>query len=154
MSTAEVAEAIVEWAKELIEDLQAGYPYPLAASGALPDVVATVKAIRVIPEDRENFPFAALEQTWLQIFDIEISIMVAQGDEEAEVAEAHETLEGYADTLIGSIVADATLGDRVQMASPRIEIDLGEPFVERPDGTRGRVLFGELHVAELVDALS
>lgn len=151
MSAQEVAEAVVEWAEAQIKELKAGYAYPGATSGALPDVWVVVQQIRTVPNDEEHFPFAGLQQVWLKEYPLELSIMAEQGEGEEAAKTTHEALEGYAETLIGSALADVTLGSRVQMTSPRIEANLAEPFGERPDGTKGRELVMTFVVAEMIE---
>ena len=148
MNAREVSEAVVAWARAELADLRAGYPYPIFDSGALPDLVVVTQAIRTVPSDPENFPFELLEQVWLKVFDVELSIGVEQADGAKGAQEAHQALEGYAETLMGSAIDDATLGSRVPMVSPRVEADLAEPFKERKDGTRVRELYMKFVVAE------
>ncbi len=139
MTSEEVAEAVVAWARATLPDLKAGYPYPPGVTDLLPDVAAVVHGIRTVDEDPENFPTEGLEQVWLKVFDLEVSIMVPQ-DEGAEGEKvAHQTLEGFAEALVGSTLSDVTLGNRLTgaFASPRITVDLGQ-YEPRDDGTRGR----------------
>lgn len=150
MNSQEVAEAVVAWAREQVPDLQEGYAYPAGqTSGSLPDVVVVVQNIRTVAREPEKFPFAMLEQIdGLKCFDLEVSVMVEQEEGVEGEAAAHQALEGYAETLIGSILADATLGSRVPMISPFVEADLSEPFEERSNGIRGRAFFLNATVAE------
>jgi hypothetical protein len=149
LKSEEVAEGVVAWARAVLPALKAGYAYPLGESGALPDVIAVVQDIRTVASDPENFPFAALEQIdGLKEWPVELSIMVPQEEGAAGEAKAHREIEGFAEALIGSTLADLTLGDRVPMASPYLTASLAEPFKERGDGTRGRVMFINMVIAE------
>lgn len=150
MTSQEAAEAVVEWARDVLPDLQEGYAYPAGqTSGALPDVVVVVQNIRTVSREPEKFPFQMLEQIdGLKCLDLEISVMVEQDEGTEGEQSAHQALEGFAETLIGSILADATLGSRVPMISPFVEADLSEPFEERTNGIRGRALFLNATVAE------
>jgi hypothetical protein len=150
LSSQEVAEAVVEWAREQLPELNDGHPHPISESGDLPDVVAAVAHIRSVPGEPEKFPFAMLEQTWLKVYDIELSIMVEQEQGNEGEKAAQQQLEAFAETLLGSTLADATLGERVPMVSPFLEADFSEPFRERSDGLRGRTMFMTLTVGELL----
>jgi hypothetical protein len=150
MTSQEVCEALVAWAREQIPELNAGYPYPSASTDALPDVIAATLTTRTLPSDEEYFPFALLEQVWLKEWEVQVSIMVEQGNGEAGAEAAHQTLEGFADTLLGSTVAGVTLGEKV-MLSPRATFELDDAFEERADGTRGRELQGLLVAAEPIE---
>lgn len=152
MTSAEVAEAVVDWARETIPDLKAGYAYPPGQTDTLPDVAAVVQGIRTVPEDPENFPFEGLEQVWLKVFDLEVSVMVEQGAGAAGEKLAHQTLETYAEALVGSTLADVTLGGKLTgaLASPRLTVDLGE-YEARTDGIRGREMPITMAVAEPIE---
>lgn len=149
MTSQEVAEAVVAWARAEIPALKVGYPYPPGITDLLPDVAAVVQGIRTVDEDPENFPTQGLEQVWLKVFDIEVSIMVPQDDGAEGEKVAHQTLEGFAETLVGSTLSDVTLGGRLTgaFASPRMTVDLGE-YEPRDDGTRGREMPMTMAVAE------
>ena len=148
MTSQEVAEAVVAWARATIPALKKGYGYPAATTGTLPDVMAVVQRPRTVPSDPEFFPFDGLEQHWLKEWQVELSIGVEQADGEAGAKAAHESLEGYSDALMDAALDDVTLGERVQMVSPRIEVDLAQPFHAREDGTRVREMYMDLVIAE------
>lgn len=150
MTFEEVAEGMVAWARELIPELKDGYSYPPGITDRLPDVSAVIGGVKDVPSDAERFWFLQLEQAGLRIFDVEVSIMVeveegAKGEEAAQRA-----LEGYAETLMGSTLAGASLGDEA-MISPRVETDLTEPSEQRQDGTRGRAVYLKMAVAHTVE---
>lgn len=154
----EVAELVVEWAQEKAPTIVATYPQTIASSsGDLPDAAAYVKSHQIVPEDRENFPFAALQQFWLHTYEVELSVMVEQEqpDDASELdkaaAAADKAIREIGDGLMESAIEDSTLGERVQMTSPRIQADYSEPFIDRPDGVRGRPVFVRLVVADTVE---
>lgn len=161
MDEAQVAEAVSAWAVDVVDELETGYAYPVATKlGALPDIVAVVKEVRIVPSD-PAFPFLALEQSWLRVFEIEASVMVgiddADGYEEIEAAHeaAHHTLESIGKQLRELPSTDADLGgrlttasDTVAMVSPQVRTSYDPPFGELEDGTRGRFVFLFLSVAE------
>lgn len=159
MEAHEVAEAVVAWVRGLIPEIQSGAAYPGAVTLDLPDVWAVVETIRTVPSDPENFPWLGLESVWLKEWFFEVSIMVeqkrhtdgAEEDEDAAARETQQKLEAFAETLIGSTMSGVRLGDGVAI-SPRIEANLGEPFNERSDGTRGREVVINLVTAEGVEA--
>lgn len=151
-NSTEIAEAIVEWARAEIPDLAEGYPHPVGnTTGDLPDVVVAVQAVRVVKGPSEAFPYHQLEQADRIEFDVELSIMVEQGEGVAGEMAAHQQLEAFARTLQGSTVADSTLGSRVPMASPYTETDLAAPFEERANGDRGRALFMAMTITDHVE---
>jgi hypothetical protein len=155
----EIAEAVVAWAMEASPVmLAAGYPHTItSSSGELPDVAASVREHAVVPEDRENFPFAALQQFWLHTYTVELSVLVEQEMPDVETekdqaaSQADKTIREIGDGLMESAAKDATLGERVQMTSPRIQADYSEPFIDRPDGVRGRPVFLTLVVADVIE---
>jgi hypothetical protein len=147
LTETEAATAVVEWARATVDELEAGYPHAVTTKGALPDAVAVVQRSRIVARDDQFFPeLSAIEQIWLFVIEIELSLMVAVPEPEdgspaaaqAAGAAAQAQLEGFLPLLRDSLIADATLGDRVPMASKRFEADLTEPFIEYDDETRGR----------------
>lgn len=167
MNEAEVAATVVEWVGATLEEIQTSYDYPVASKlGALPDAAAHVERKRIVPSD-EAFPFSALEQVWLRVFEVELSIMVEVDADDAATPEAletasragHQALMDFGDRLERALWADATLGGRlaaaapnVAMASPRVVFDYSLPFVRYEDGTRGRFMRVEMAVGETVAA--
>lgn len=153
MTSEQVAEAVVEWARAEIPALKAGYPYPPGITDTLPDVSAVVQEIRTTPGDPENFPLAGLEQTWLKVWTVEVNVALEQGEGAEGEKVAHQTLEGWAETLVGSTLADVTLGGRLTsaVASPRLTVDLGEPYDSRTDGIRVREMPITMAVAEMIE---
>lgn len=160
MNEENVAVAVKAWLDELSPDLTV-YPHVTAGKGRLPDAAIDVQAKRVVPEDLENFPFRQLQQTWLRVFPVEISILVAMEPSdpnmtiEEQSAQVEEAEQQYLRTLGAgieqSIMADTSLGDRVYMVSPRMEIDYTAPFVEYDDGTRGRQMAVAIVICEPIE---
>jgi hypothetical protein len=150
----EVAEAVRDWARDVVPDLVAGYAYPVAQKlGGLPDVAAVVTEARVVPSDAA-FPFSQLQQVWLRVFDVEASVMVPIADaedyegREAAHETAHQQLQSIGSTLRDGAIEDATLGDRVPMTSPLIRTGYEPPFDPAEDATEGRCVYLFLTVAE------
>lgn len=148
MTEQEVSEAVAAWVQATCPDIETSYSYPVASKlGALPDVVAFCSRKAVGPNHPE-FPFSELQQVWMRVFNVEVSIMVeADGDGET----AHQQLQTFGAALEASLEQDATLGGQVEMTSPQAEFDYSTPFAEYDDGTRGRLLFVTLTVGELVN---
>lgn len=147
MNAQHVSESVVAWVRETIPELVSGYPFiPTMAEGALPDVVAEVEREAVLPED-PRFPQLRIQQVWIHVFDVGVSLMVDNSDP----ASAAETLRGYAEALTASLLRDVTLGGRVDFSSPFFDFDYTGPFVERPDGVRGRELTMTMAVGEPVE---
>jgi hypothetical protein len=158
LTTKGAAEAVVAWAGEVLEigtGSQAAYPQA-GKFHELPDVAAVVQH-RAQREggDEHYFPFADLQETWLVIYVLEVSVMVeVEGKDEASAKAAHEYLEQATDALADAIYDDATLSGHLtgkQMASPTFTVDLSSPFIEYDDGTRGRAFFASMAVAEARD---
>lgn len=152
MNEQQVAEAVTDWIRDIIPTLNEGYPYVSSNHGELPDVMVDVPLKSVTLGD-DAFPFSALQQRMLRVFSVTVNIMVetATGVEpDADKLET-EMLRGYGATIEDSGLKDATLGERVFMLSPLMEFDYTLPFVEYPDGTRGRQMQVNLSVGELVD---
>lgn len=161
-----VAVRVKEWLEELVPDLAVVYPHVTAGKGALPDAAVDVQAKRTVPEDLEFFPFRQLQGTWLRVFPVEISVLVAYEPEDvgldpdvATVEEQSAAIEASEQQFLRnvgagieeSIFADTSLGDRVYMVSPRIEIDYTAPFVEYDDGTRGRQMAVSIAICEPIE---
>lgn len=150
MTFEEIAEAMVSWARGLIPELKDGYSYPPGVTDRLPDVAAVISAAKDGPGDSGLFPVRGIEQVSLRYFDIELSIMVEVEEGAAGEKAAQRALEGYAETLMGSTWAGASLEDEA-MISQRVETDLAEPAEQREDGTRGRALYMKLVVGQLLE---
>lgn len=148
----EVALAVEEWINEVLPELTETYPHVTAAKADLPDGQVDVqsKAITYGRGD-ERFPWGQLQQRMLRVFDIQLSFMVEKGDGLTADAEGTEQLRDFGKRLEQALTTQPTLGDRVQMASPICEVNYGLPFVEYPDGTRGRQMTMSMSVAELVE---
>lgn len=157
MNERQVAEAIRDWAMAL-SGIATGYAYPVAQKlGSLPDLAAVVTEVRDVPRD-DAFPFAALAQSWLRVFDFELTVMVEVAEasdfeaREAAHEAAQQQLQAYGAQIREAIIADATLGGRVPMASPKTRTGYEPPFDPAEDETRGRLLYLFGSVAERIPA--
>lgn len=147
MTADEVVEAVVAWAAEVCS-ITSTYTYLTGEkSQALPDVAGDLADRRLRLEDPANFPDLRVEQVMLDIFEIDLSFLVDNEDEGA----AASTLRGYSDSLGVEVRNDASMGDRVQVASPFLTFDFARPFVEYQDGTVGREMTMKVFIAELVE---
>lgn len=147
MKANEVATAVESWVNEVVTDLEASYPYVSATKGALPDAMIDVQSAVQVEGPDVRFPYSELQQRLLRVFDVQITIMVA----DASAAEDTLLLQTWGAELQESLLALPTLKDRVQMASPLCTLDFSLPFIQYPDGTRGRQFALSLSVAELID---
>lgn len=139
MTNQEALDAALAWIVATIPELD-GSTYdhiPAGKSKALPDVVGDLGQEEIVREDPE-FVLSQMQQVGLRLFRLGFSFMVESGTDEAGAEDATHKLRGYAEALIESLLNDATLGGRVQMASPFLMFDYTPPFVEYDDGTRGR----------------
>lgn len=149
MNEQDAAVAVRDWVLATLPELAAARHYLTAEKSELPDVMADVAHKRLVRGPDERFPFAQLQQAGVRVFDCELSLMVESSGGTADQAET-EQLRDFGARLEASLLSDATLGGRVQMASPLAEFDYSSPFVEWADGTRGRQLVVTLAVGELV----
>lgn len=147
MDTHDVVTEVTEWAAESTDPSLNTYAFgPSFKTQALPDVVVEVAAKRLTSED-PLFPYRGLQQKWVKVWSLALSIMVDNADEAA----AAEALETYADQLEAALLQDGSLGGRVPFASPFLSFDFTAPFVEYADGTRGREMNVVMHVGDLVE---
>lgn len=152
------AELVAAWVGEVCDvPAERRFAYPQATKAAeLPDVAAAVTDSRVqAGPDAIYFPLLMLEQTWLNLYVVEFSLMVEQGNDDEAAAAAQATVYGFAKSLREAIVGDPSLGGTLDaaagvFASPLIGFDFREPFVEYEDGTRGRVTPGVVRLAEAI----
>lgn len=165
MTKEEAIAAVLEWAQAVAPDVaDRGYDYvPASKPKGLPDVVCELQTEAVVREDPD---FGALVDTQqvaaLRVWDLELSVMAGAKprepaddealDDDQLVDEAHQAaskqLRAIAQQLGDALLADETLGGRVQLASPFCIFDFTRPFVEYQDGTRGREMRMALKVAE------
>jgi len=143
----ECALAVEAWVVATLPALQESRHFLSGQKTLLPDVMVDVAEKRIATGD-ERFPFAQIQQAWLRVFELDLLFMVEHHGGEADKDEQEE-LRAYGRDLEGSLLEDATLGDRVQMASPNAIFNYRLPFVQYADGTRGRQLSVNLAVAEL-----
>lgn len=145
-TTTNTTAALVAWARETISELQEGFGYLPEGKGALPDVVCELLTSGISVNDG-SFPFAQIQQAWLRVWEYELSFMVENDDTQA----AAELLEDFTDRLVAAALQDVTLGGRVEFISPELAFDLTPPFVEYPDGTRGREMTMQISVGALIE---
>lgn len=139
MTNEQVIDAVLAWVAAVLPDVATStYDYvPAGKPKALPDCIASLEAERVARADA-RFQIFALQQVAVRVSELELSLMVDNGTEEADGAAAAATLREYVEALTLSILNDCTLGGRVDAASPEIEADYTRPFVQYADGVRGR----------------
>jgi hypothetical protein len=143
----EIAEAVRDWAGSTLS-ITHRYAYRIGLKGSMPDVVAVVQRSRYVRSD-PAFPYPELQQAWLLVFEVEVSVAVDKGDTDGDAEEVEQTLQGYGTTLRSSALADTTLGNRVTLTSPLIDIDYSAPPAEDEGGIKARMMFVNLSVAEL-----
>ena len=159
MTNEEAIDAVLAFAVAACPPL-AGHTYdfvPASKPKGLPDIVAELQSEGVVLED-ESFPIARLQQAALRVWRIVLSVMddasPADAQDPASVDAAHAAsqsrLRGWAEALLEGVMADHTLGGRVQLASPFVEVAYTPPYVEYEDGTRGREMTVTLSVAEMI----
>ncbi len=154
MALDEIAAALAleDWVKEVLgEDLKATYPHVTAAKADLPDAQVDVRDKSIQMGGDQRFPWGELQNRLLRVFEVAISFMVAKEDGLEADAESTLELRDFGRRMEAALLSQPTLNDRVQMASPICNFDYALPFVEYPDGTRGRQMMMNMAVAELVD---
>lgn len=151
----DIAIQLRDWAQAVLPELKAARHYLSAEKTELPDAMAEVLQKRIVRGPDERFPFAQLQQAGLRVYECELSLMVERDEQGGIEADQRETeqLRDFGARIEDSLLGDATLGNRVQMASPLAEFDYASPFVQWADGTRGRQMVVTLAVAELVSGL-
>ena len=147
MNENDCALAVEAWVNEVLPQLAASRHFLSGQKTQLPDVLVDVAEKRLVLGD-DRFPFAQIQQAWLRVFELELLFMVEHHGGSADQDEQEE-LRLYGASLEGSLMENATLGDRVQMASPNAIFNYRLPFVQYADGTRGRQLVVNMAVAEL-----
>lgn len=144
MTSEEVAQAVLAWAREAVPALEGGYAYlPSQKDQLLPDVVVDVAEVEVARQLAE-FPMSQIQQFFVHVFRCELSFMVDNSDPES-AAQALRAMEAL---TTASLMRDGTLGGRVDFISPLFSYDFTPPFVEYADGTRGREMVMRMSVGE------
>lgn len=149
--TQEIANAIVEWARANLAEIETGYAYPADQKiGDLPDVAAEIQHIRLQRTSTENFPIANVEQVLIRIYEFNLMFLVDPEPADA----ATEQLEEFVDVITEKILADPSMGEILPNTAitPIFDSSFTPPFVEFEDGTRGRMATMELKVGEIVDS--
>lgn len=148
MGTHDIVQGVADWITAVTDPPVSSYAMaPSMKDQALPDVVVEVATHRMTIQD-PLFPLRQLQQQWIRVWTVAASIMVENNVE----ATAAIALEDYADQLTAALQRDGSLSGNVPFASPFISFDFTAPFVEYPDGTRGREMTAVIHVGELVEA--
>lgn len=139
---------VVAWCKATLTELEGDYAFiPAGKTKSLPDVVADVGTIETTVDD-PRFPFQSIQQRFLAVYAVSLSIMVDNTDEEA----AADLLRDMAQRLATSLLrTGGNLGGRVPFVSPFFTFDFTRPFVRYQDGTKGRELTMDVAVGELVE---
>lgn len=146
---AEVVEAVAEWVTALVPELETVYQFATAGKAALPDVVIDVERTTVERDD-PRFPHFQLQQAWLDVFEVVLSFMVDNTDAAAAAALLRDV--GW--RVREQVRLDGTLGQRVFLTSPFVEVDYVPQFVEYADGTRGRQAVARIVVANPAEVRS
>jgi hypothetical protein len=142
-----VIEGVLDWVRTTLPELEGGYDHvPTTSDQPLPDVVVENGSTVLVPED-PRFAFLDVQQGWLLVRSMDVSFMVDDTDPDA----AAQLLRSFETRTLASLLGDGTLGGRVPFVSPYVTYDYSLPFVERPDGTRGREMNMTMLVGELVE---
>lgn len=155
MTENEAAAAVAAWVEATLSDLAVVYPYQTAQRGALPDAMVDVQS-KTIDRGDERFPHRNIQQAWMRIFTVQASLMVDSPSEAAADQQETEQLRGFGADLEASALADATLGGSLpqspmpSLVSPVMVFDYELPFIQYPDGTRGRQMVATFIVADLM----
>jgi hypothetical protein len=138
--------AVTAWVRETCPAIIGWYDYATPGKDmGLPDVVVEVELFANRRND-ERFPYAQMQQVLVRVYDMVVSIMVDDTDPRG----AALALRAFAGTIADAVLADASLGGRVFLASPELEADFVPQFVVYEDGVRGRQVQIRLAVAQLV----
>jgi hypothetical protein len=149
ISSEDLTERLVEWAREVLPELNGGYAYlPSSKEQALPDVVVDITRTYIDADAADGFAEIRIQQRAVRVWEVEMSFMVDNSDPE----QASATLRSWYDRLLDGWLASRTLGGRVPFTSPYPSIDSSSPFVEYEDGTKGREITMQVAVGDLVEA--
>lgn len=147
MTGAATIEAVRAWVREAVPQLVADYDYaPTTKTKALPDVVVDFDSSQVATEDAD-LPLSQIQQRHIKLRTLTLSFMVDNSDPQSAAA----LLRDFEDAATASVFRDGTLGGRVISASRLVSFDYSSPFVEYPDGTKGREMVMTLIVGEPVE---
>ena len=151
MTTQEVAEAVRDWVRETVPELQSGYHYDAPAkTGPLPDVAVEVTAEG--PDRQGLFRYwpqlQQLDGVWGYVCELSLLHDLGEPDDPATQEAAAIALRDWARRLKEAIRHDSTLGGRVPLTSRFIQIRYRPGYVEFPDGTRGREVRVDIVVGE------
>lgn len=149
----ETAVAVLEWVQQLVPALEGAYDYaPAAKPQALPDVVVDVTEPQTTVDD-PRFPYHQLQGQWVLVTPCQVSLMAAATDPDGQPQHqlATRQLRGWGYTLLMGVRDDQTLGGRVDVVSPFVEVRFRPAFVEYGDGTRGREATVDLAVGQLIE---
>lgn len=148
-----IIDGVVAWVRDVLPEIgeDSAYDYvPEGKAGALPDVVAEVGRIRMATND-PAFPFSSIQQRYITIYEVALSIMVDNDDSKAAAA----TLRDFARRLGASLMrSGGNLGGRVPFVSPFFTFDFTRPFVRYQDGTKGREVTMDMSIGQLVEVPS
>lgn len=149
MTATEAAEALVAWASATCEDLNSAYDYdPQRISAALPVATAAVESEAVVRSDPTlgiEVADLGIEQAGVHTMRSTLALLVDPSDDEA----AARQLEGFVADLAAALKADTTLGERVTACAPYWSASYEPPFLEFDDGTKARVAYLTVTLAEL-----
>ena len=150
MDATQVADALVEWAIEILPDLKGTYDHdPDSKTQPLPDLAASVASEETRANDPTlGLPFADLGIEQATLHSLRASLLLMVDPEDAGAAT--EQLQGFVAALAASVGADPTLGGRVPAVSPFWQASYEPPFVEFDDGTKGRAATFSLVITELI----
>jgi hypothetical protein len=146
ISTDEIANRLIAWARDILPDLQGGYPYPEGdRDQPLPDVGCVVNSGELV-RSHPDFPQLTIQQALVQIRRCDL-LLVAPPE---PIDEWTPKLYGWVDTIEQNILDDYTLGDRLEAVSPFVSHSNRPPFVQFEDGSTGRMTTVSMVVAQSV----
>jgi hypothetical protein len=148
-TTEEICQGVLDWVLALIPELLGGKPYAIETTDyALPDVLVDCSTSGVT-HDASDFPHLEIQQAVVYQWAVELSFLA----DNADSGEASQFLRTVEARTVSSLLSDGTLGEKVPFVSPFVSYDYTPPFIERPDGTRGREMTMAMLVGELIGGL-
>jgi len=144
MRTAEVAEAIEEWAASVVDGLNTVATQPEQLSQALPLVICEVT--QKVRRNAGEMPKLQYQQTAVRRWTATLLLLVAPVDPWTASAQLYDMV----DDLETALVRDPTLGQRVPLATTDFDASFQPPEVEHDDGTVARAATMTLTIGEQV----
>ncbi len=149
LTETELVTRVLAWVVAAIPEVEDNaYDYlPAGKVKGLPDVAVDIVSSPIAAQD-EDFALSQIQQTMLHIRNVAINFMVEASGDESSMRAGTLQLRTFVDRIVVALLNDLTLGGRVPMTSPNLQVDYEPAFTVYADGTRGREVTLLIAVAE------